>query len=380
MLDRDGTIVAGSPRPPVARLLTPALELHARREGSLHVDRGSFVRPEGYALRIAATTSEAPLGQVVIVTAISRRARDEALRELLGQLAVANVLVLIAASYVGYRTARGALDPVERYRVTAAAAGETSGIRLPVDVDRDDEVTRLGHTFNNLLARLERANEREHRFIADAAHELRTPLALLSAEVELALHQPRSADYLHDVVVAVAAETERMAGLANALLDLEELENGIQASEAPTRIDALLRRTADRYRPVLERNARDITVEAADVSCMVSEPWIDAALSNLVSNAVRYGAGPIRLSAWVASDTLTIAVDDQGEGFPADLIPRAFDRFTRADASRTTRGSGLGLAVVMAVAQAHGGTARIEVPSDSRDGAAARVVLQLPCR
>lgn len=375
VVDEHGDVVAGSTKPPVANLLTPTLEREARDEGSIEAARGSIWRFGSYAFQLKATTWDRGDGQAVIVSAISRRPRDETLRELAGQLALADLLVLIAASYVGYRTARGALDPVERYRATAAGTGDRPGIRLPVDTGREDELTRLGITLNDLLARLERANEREHRFLADAAHELRTPLALISGEVELALHQPRDADYLRDVVVAVAAEAERMAGLANALLDLEELESGVQASVGPVDVGAILRTSADRYRAVLGRDGRTVTVDAGDVTAELSAPWIDAAVSNLVSNAVRYGAGPVTLSAWTSGDSVLLAVDDEGDGFPDDLHDRAFDRFTRADTSRTTRGSGLGLPLVMAIAQAHDGTARIErLPDPERT----RVVVELP--
>ena len=375
VINQDGGLISGSTKTPIPRLLTPELERRVTKERVVRADRGSITQPGTSTLRIEATAWSRPEGRAIIVTAISRRPRDEALRELLGQLALADFLVLIAASYVGYRTARGALDPVERYRIAAAGAGDTPGTRLPVDADRDDELIRLGHTFNDLLARLERANEREHQFLADAAHELRTPLALMSAEVELALHQPRDAEYLRNVVVAVASETERMAFLADALLDLEELEGGVHSSERPADIGTILRTSADRYRTLLEREGRSIVVEAAaDVVCSVSEPWIDAALSNLVSNAARYGAGTVTLSASTNGDMLLVAVDDEGEGFPDDLGDRAFDRFTRADASRTTRGSGLGLSLVMAVARAHGGTARIEM----REGSTTRIVMEIP--
>lgn len=374
VIDQDGDIIASSSKPPVPRLLSPALESKALQSRTTDAERGSLLRAGTYAFRLKTTRWIRPEGAATIVTAISRRPRDETLRELLGQLAVADLLVLIAASYVGYRTASGALDPVERYRVFAAGTGETTGARLPVGAERDDELTRLGHTFNDLLDRLERANEREHQFLADAAHELRTPLALMSAEVELALHKPRDAEYLRNVVVAVAGETERMANLANALLDLGELEGGVSSSRRPADIGAILVSGADRYRAPLEREGRGILVDAPNVVWPVSEPWIDAAVRNLVSNAARYGAGTVTLSAWADGDLLVIAVDDEGEGFPDDLVDRAFDRFTRADASRTTRGSGLGLALVLSVARAHGGTTRIATDQEPTT----RVVMEIP--
>lgn len=371
--DNRSEITFGSAKPPTPRLLDDKGVAEARKGSTVYADRGGFLPPGDWSYRVEATAVPTPQGRVVVATAISRQPRDEALRELLVQLAIADLLVLLAASYVGYRTARGALDPVERYRRAAKAAGETSGGRLPVPTDRDDELSRLGHTFNSLLARIEAATEREHRYIADASHELRTPLALLKAEVELALHKPRSADYMREVLVAVTAEVDRMADLANALLDLEELESGVQASETDVDVRTMLTTTADRFRSSFDREERAIMVDSAPMSFRLSEPWMDAALSNLVSNALRYGSGSVTLSASNADGSLLVAVADEGEGFPEEVRDQAFDRFTRADQTRTTRGSGLGLALVKAVAEAHGGAARIDQESGST-----RVVMSIP--
>lgn len=362
VFDSNGRIQFGSTNPPAPRILSDRAFRKARGGTTVYTEYGQFLPGNGRSYRVEATTVSTSRGTVVLATAISRQPRDEALRELLGQLALADLLVLIAASYVGYRTVRAALDPVENYRRAAKAAGETSGARLPVATNRDDELTRLGHTFNNLLGRIEAESEREHRYIADAAHELRTPLALLKGEVELALHKPRSAEYSREALIAVAAEVDRMADLANTLLDLEELESGMTGSEAPTDVAELLNRTAERFRPSLEREGRSIAVDASAGSVTLSEPWIEAALSNLVSNASRYGGGAVTLSAEWRPGALAIVVSDEGDGFSDDMQDRAFDRFTRADQTRTTRGSGLGLALVKAIAEAHGGTATIEHP------------------
>ena len=373
--DSRNQVMLGSGKTPVKRLLDRESVGKARAGKTVYFNRGSFLPAGNYSIRVQASTVSTPQGRVVVATAISRRPRDEALRELFGQLALADFLVLLAASYVGYRTARGALDPVERYRKAAKEAGETSGTQLPVATDRDDELTRLGHTFNDLLARIEAETEREHRYIADASHELRTPLALVKAEVELALHKPRSADYSRQVLLRVSAEVDRMADLANALLDLEELESGVQTSESEVDVSGLLLATAERYRASPDRERRDISVDAPSLSFTLSVPWIDAALSNLVANALRYGSGTVTLSARQDDASLQLAVTDEGDGFPEDIRDRAFDRFTRADQTRTTRGSGLGLALVKAVAEAHGGTATI----DHLNGRT-RVLLEIPSR
>lgn len=326
----------------------------------VYYNHGSFIPPDPAAFRTLATEVDMSGGEFVIATAISRQPRDEALHELLLQLAIADALALLGAAYVGYRTARGALDPVERYRLAATLAGATPGGRMPVPQDRDDELTRLGNTLNGLLARIEESVQRERQFIADASHELRTPLALLKAEVELALHQPRSPEYNHKVLTSVQSEVERMIELANALLDLEELAGSHQSTLGPVHLPDLLETVADRYRPALERDGREVVVEAPELLAELNRRWIDAALSNLVSNALRYGAGAVTLRATTSPEGLDLSVSDQGHGFPEDFRAHAFDRFTRADAARATRGSGLGLALVKAVCEAHAGTARIE--------------------
>ena len=126
-------------------------------------------------------------------SAISRRKHDEALRELLLQLTIADLIALVAASFVGYRTARAALDPVERYRrAVERHRGGRPGRGCRSTPGRDDELSRLGDTFNDLLDRIEASAERERQFLADASHELRTPLSLMRTELEWAPHRPRS--------------------------------------------------------------------------------------------------------------------------------------------------------------------------------------------
>ena len=371
--DDSGRIVRGTSATPVPRLASNTMLAAARAGGTVYANRGAFLPADPYALRILAAPSEFEGRNVVVAAAISRRPRNEALRELLLQLVLADALMLGVSAYVGYRTARAALDPVERYRAAAASAGAGSGTRLPVDEGRDDELARLGHTLNDLLVRLDDSLEREHLFITDASHELRTPLALLKAEVELALHKPRSADYVTGVLRSVGGQVDRLIGLANALLDLEELGANAGADRQPVDLHALLFSVAEQYEGALTNAGRTIAVDAPGSTVWVSERWLAAAVGNLVANSLRHGAGPVEVTATVGANLVEISVTDSGTGFSPDFADIAFDRFTRADASRTTPGSGLGLALVRAVAEAHGGTVAIE-----DGGHGARVVLRLP--
>ena len=310
-----------------------------------------------------------------MIAAVRRGHRDEALRELLAQLALASGLTLIAASYVGYRTARAALRPVERYRVGAASLADgAQHLRLDVPADRDDEITRLGHTLNQMLDRLEASAERERRFVADASHELRTPLTLMRAELDVALHRPRSAGELTETLRSVDTEVQRLIDLSNALLDLEELGTIQHISRASADLADLLAVAVAPHRRTAEGEKRAVTVEASGRDVDVDARWLRPAIGNLLDNALRHGAGDVRLAATVHEGRLRLCVTDEGTGFPPEFLPRAFDRFARAEASRTGEGSGLGLAFVQAVATAHGGTAHAE-----NTGHGARVVLDLPC-
>ncbi|MFE5027338.1 ATP-binding protein [Streptomyces sp. NPDC056656] len=337
-------------------------------------DIGDLASLDPHTLRLKAQRVRLPGRTVIAVAAVRRGHRDEALRELLAQLAIAMGLTLIAASYVGYRTARAALDPVERYRRRAASLADgTSGVRLPVPEDRDDELTRLGHTLNEMLERLEAAGERERRFLADASHELRTPLSLLRAELDVALHRPRPAAELTNTLRSVDSEVQRLIDLTNALLDLEQLGGTDHLARSPIDLPELITSAVDPYRAAAGEH-RTISVDVAPGTVGVDANWIHPAIGNLIDNALRHSHGDIHVTATADEGLLRLTVTDEGPGFPADFLPKAFDRFARAEASRTSPGSGLGLAFVAAVAASHGGAARAE-----NTGQGAAVSVDIPC-
>ncbi|MDF3301868.1 sensor histidine kinase [Streptomyces tropicalis] len=375
VLDARGRVLASSDAVSRRALLTPAEVASAVSGRTVRRDVGSLLPITPDTLRLQAERVTARGATRVVVAAVRRGHRDEALRELLAQLALASGLTLIAASYVGYRTARAALRPVERYRTAAATLADgAQKLRLDVPADRDDEITRLGHTLNRMLDRLEASAEREHQFIADASHELRTPLSLLRAEVDVALHRPRSAGELTETLRSVDAEVQRLIALSDALLDLEELGSTDRLARTSVRLADLLGSAVAPHLRTAGQAGRGLTTDAAEATVDVDARWLAPAVGNLVHNALRHGRGTVRVTAAVLEDGLRLRVTDQGPGFPAEFLPRAFDRFARADASRTGAGSGLGLAFVQAVAAAHGGTAHAE---NGADGTA--VTLSLPC-
>jgi signal transduction histidine kinase len=345
-----------------ARLVDDATVAAALGGEDTRTDVGRFLPPAARPYRVVTAPVRTTRGTVVVASAISKSKHDEALRELLLQLTIADLATLAAASVVGYRTARGALNPVERYR---RAAEQSHGApTLPVDAGRDDEVTRLGHTFNALLARIERAGERERQFLADASHELRSPLALMRTELEVATLRPGGARETAATFASLRAQVERLITLANALLDLEELRAAGTTEAEQVDLDRLVAGVADRHRAqATEQGRRILTEGSSGVVVDGHAHWLDLAVANLVSNALRHGRGAITLTTTEAEGWVRLTVADEGDGFPDDFVPRAFDRFSRAEASRASGGTGLGLSLVQAVAEEHHGTATISGPA-----------------
>jgi signal transduction histidine kinase len=360
ILDPTGTILAASPGLTTRPLLNPGQVADASRQ-PVRADYGTLLPISTEPLRVLATplnpNEPTSRGQpAVVVAAVRRDQRDEALRELIAQLALANLAALAIASFVGYRLARAALDPVERYRGQAAriAAGAT-GVRLDVPTG-DDELTRLGRTLNDMLAALDTALERERRFVSDASHELRTPLTLLAAELELALRRPRPAAELEEALRAAATDTADLITLADTLLAV-----GVQPTPDPgtPAIDlaAALPPIIQRY-----RNAADLADAALRTNLepapavRIDPTRLERIVTNLLDNAIRHGGPPITIATSTTSGGYArLTVHDAGPGMPAKFLPHAAERFARADTARTTPGTGLGLSLVDAIVAAHDG-------------------------
>ena len=188
------------------------------RGGTLTKDLGRLLPGSGDPYRIHVT---AVATDRYLLVAVGRNHRDEALRELLLQLSLAGLAALTLAALVGDLLARAALRPVERYRRRAEeiSAG-ANGLRLDVPPGRDDEVTRLGHTLNDMLAAQEHSLEHERRFVNDASHELRTPLTLLQSRLQLARRRRRSVEEHEQVLDELTVDVARLADLADQLLTL----------------------------------------------------------------------------------------------------------------------------------------------------------------
>ncbi|HEY7691167.1 MAG TPA: ATP-binding protein [Gaiellaceae bacterium] len=303
----------------------------------------------------------APSGRAAIVVAASLESRDEALDRLLRELLLGGPIALAVATLAGYLLAAGALRPVEAMRRRAASIGaSTPGARLPEPRSRD-ELFRLAETLNEMLARLESAVEHERRFVDDASHELRTPLALLRTELELALRRPRSHEELVRALGSAAEEADRLGRLSEDLLLFARYDQGwLPLQLGPVEANTLLEGATARFDARARRAGRQLRIEhAPGIVLEGDQARLEQAIDNLVENALAHGAGAVSLFTAQENGRVELHVTDEGTGVPAPFLPRAFDRFSRADEARGAGGTGLGLAIVDLVARAHGGEAHL---------------------
>jgi two-component system, OmpR family, sensor kinase len=352
-------------------LIAPAVFVRAVRRPVL-VDR-THVAGLAAPLRLLARPARRP-GQVLVV-ANALDERDHSLASLATGLVVGGLGALLLATLAGWWLASSALGPVEAMRRRAADISQLGdGTRLPVPAGRD-ELAQLGGTLNEMLDRLEGAALRERGFVANASHELRTPLTLLRGELELALQEGRSPDELRAAIVAAAEESDRLAQLADDLLVLARSDQGrLPVRPEPLAAGDLLSGCARRFARRADEAHRELRVEPADIALSADRLRAEQALGNLVDNALRYGDGPVLMRAVQSNGSVALHVCDGGPGFDDELLEKAFERFTRGDRGQGRGGAGLGLAIVEAVAEAHGGRAG----AANRPGGGADVWVELP--
>jgi two-component system OmpR family sensor kinase len=376
VLDTRGTLIDSSSQIADASVLTGS-ELSRAANQTLMVDHDSLPDDDEPA-RLLATPVHSGRQNLIVVVATTLEDRNHALHQLQKQLLIGGPAALLLAALLGYGIVSASLRPVERMRRRAAAISASEpGRRLPVP-PAGDEISRLGETLNAMLGRLETALKRERGFVSDASHELRTPLAVLKAELELALRKGRSAEEMEEALRSAAEETDRLVQLAEDLLVIARSDQG----KLPVRLtavdaDDVLADVKERFAIRSRETNRAIVAESTDGLHLTADPLrLRQALGNLVDNALRYGGGTVRLSARSSNGNVELHVSDDGPGFPPAFIDSAFDRFSRADASRSRAGTGLGLAIVDAIAKAHRGKAS----ATNRPDGGADVWLELPVR
>jgi signal transduction histidine kinase len=284
------------------------------------------------------------------------------------------VLVLLLAA-TAWMLTRSALQPVQRMTRRASTLSlQHPDERLPLPPGRD-EIAELGHTLNSMLDRIESTVAHERAFVDDASHELRTPIAVLRGELELALLELRDAGggTVRSIESALE-ETDRLARITERLLVLARADAG-RLADAQERIALMpaVARVVDR----VDAGSVQLEVTGVEASVLADPDLVDQLLTNLVANAVSFARRVVRVTVESSDDGVHLRVDDDGPGFDPEILDRAFDRFARADPSRTRQagGTGLGLAIVAAIVEALDG--RITLANDGPLGGAS-VDVRLP--
>ena len=283
---------------------------------------------------------------------------------------------LITAAGGLFLTGR-ALQPV-RAATDAAAKIEASDLSKRLPVSGKDEFARLATTFNSMLERLEAAFDRQRRFVADASHEIKTPLTVIKANTSLALADPKLPVDVRETLTEIDHATDRTTRIVQDMLLLARSDAGqltLKREDVP--LPNLLRDLALEA-PRLRVNGAAVTVEAPERLTLSADPHhLRRLLSNLLDNALRHtpSSGAVTLSARADGPFATISVADTGEGIPPEHLPHLGERFYRVDASRvrSAGGTGLGLSIARSVAEAHGGT--LSVASTPGQGTTVTIVL-----
>jgi signal transduction histidine kinase len=342
----DGTLVTSSED--AQDLVLPHVERPTRAliDGVEHilVGRATTVAGTDYEVRLAL-----PLGDALAATAA-----------VTGILVIWVPVLLLVVAAVTWLMIGRALRPVETIRREVDAIGPAELHARVAEPRTDDEVARLARTMNRMLDRLESAAAAQRRFVSDASHELRSPLASIRQHAELARAHPERID-LAELSDVVLEEGARLQDLVESLLLLTRLDEGGGAiPRDPVDLDDLVLDDA--------RRLRELGVVAVDTSGVApgrvdgDARMLARAVRNLSDNAARHARARIALSIASGDGTVEVRVDDDGDGIRPEDRERVLERFVRLDEGRArdAGGSGLGLAIVTEIARAHGGTVRVE--------------------
>src|SRR5262245_53253234 len=327
------------------------------------VERTFLAKLQGRRLRVS--TDWTRLGDpaetpVNIVIALDVTHRAEIVQRYRMRIVFAVVIAALATGLLGALVARTGLAPL---RSSAKRAGAISASRLDERLPAagvPSELRELASAFNRTLQRLEDSFRRLSQFSADLAHDLRTPIGNLLGEAQVALNRPRTAAEYETVIASSVEELERINRMIDGMLFLARSDD-VQASLDMRAVDAGAE--VDRLIEYYEGLASEAGVgirRVGEVTLRADATLFRRAIANLVSNAIAHTPPgseiTVALSA-VPDGSVEVAVSNPGPGIPGELLPRVFDRFFRADASRpdSAKGSGLGLAIVKSIVELHGG-------------------------
>jgi two-component system sensor histidine kinase TctE len=327
---------------------------------------------KGKAVRIAALSSVHHGIPFIVLSAETKLKRDWLAGEIVLAMLVPEGLLIIAAVFMIRRSVRHGLASIQPLREELLRRTHTDLSQLPLK-NIPEEIYPIFAEVNELLARLSKALDANQRFIADASHQLRTPIAALQAEAEMALRCHDPSDSLKRIV----AGTRRITHLAHQLLTLSRLEPQQTRSHKIIDLAELTKNAAERWVVLATQRKIDLGFELNTAKVMGDEIWLEELFNNLIDNAIRYTplGGTVTVRCNSTSSNTIWEVEDSGPGIPTEEHERIFERFYRLDTTGVD-GCGLGLAIVREIAYNHHASIAIEKGS-SLEGALIRIIFPL---
>jgi len=377
LVTRDGRVITDT-SPAVGSVPLDAGVVTAALAGET---RFSSVRVSKRPVRIVTLpvpSSDAPTG--VLQVGIARGEVDEVMREVLGAIGVAAPAAVLIALAGGYFLARQALAPVTAISRLAASIGGGNDLHARLELDLpEDEIGQLAATFNGMLGRVEAAFKRQRRFAGDAAHELRTPLALMRGRIDLARARPRTAEEYLAALDGLDSDLVRLSTVVGALLVLARSDAGrLTLDREAFDLVSTVGRIAAQFAQTAAGSGVNLRTDAMPTPFEGDEDLLLQLLVNLVDNALAHipPGGTVTLGCRADTESIRLWVADTGLGIAPEHQALVFDQFYRVDAGRTRRegGVGLGLSLCRAIAEAHGGS----ITLDSMIGRGTRIEVRLP--
>jgi two-component system heavy metal sensor histidine kinase CusS len=375
LLDSEGRTITETPG--MGRLIPPDV-FPSAQESASSVRNPKDYRTGGKLFSLVAVNEKSG-GQTYTIQVAQDRSSDEQLERrfgiLLGVLLAGSIL---ASAIIAITVTKHGLRPLAEMRRSLERIGPAHLNERVAPAGWPRELQPLATTFDAMLARLEDSFKRLSQFSADLAHELRTPIANIMGEGQVALTRERTPSEYREVIESTVAECERLSGIVDNLLFVARVDAARESIERK-RFDAraAVEKIATFYRTLAED--RNVAIHCTGDGEICADPVLfERAVSNLVDNALRFTPqnGSIQITLAEHATDFEVAVRDNGCGIAPEHLPRVFDRFYRAEPSRGADGAGLGLALVKSIVELHGGSATIQ----SEMGRGTTVTLSFPIR
>jgi heavy metal sensor kinase len=369
LLDRRGRVVAASGDRVSRRPMLPASELQRTR-----IRMTRRLPPGDQRFRVVGRRVARADGTRVLVVAESLRGVEDSVGRVRELLLIGGLAALVAAAAGGWWLARQALHPVARITEDADRIGIDHIHERVAQPASRDELGRLAATLNRMLERIEAGVAEKHRLVADASHELRSPLAVMRSELDVALLEGGGLDgQARAVLESTRDEVDRMTRIVENLLTLARVDEGrLELVRRSLDLRPLLATALAPLQPIAEVKQIELALREGDGATDGDPDRLSQVVTNLADNAIKYTprGGHVVIGAWSQNGEVGVTVEDSGPGIPADAQAQIFDRFFRLDAARAREsgGSGLGLAICKEIVLAHGG--RIWVKSEHGRGSA----------